>query len=148
MGQYGGVAVSSAKLMAEGTLSPLAAWNLACTNLIASASSRKKGCPRKAFLGLCAAGFLNSTFINDYDVEEAINSKNGKYAMVAVEFLRAQPQLAKSKHNLWVKVLNSFGDDLEKKHNGQMDVVISLWENGYIVNNLHNTIGKVRILPR
>lgn len=50
MGQYGGVAVSSAKLMAEGTLSPLAAWNLACTNLIASASSRKKGCPRKAFM--------------------------------------------------------------------------------------------------
>ena len=136
MGQYGGVAVSSAKLMAEGTLSPLAAWNLACTNLIASASSRKKGCPRKAFLGLCAAGFLNSTFINDYDVEEAINSKNGKYAMVAVALLMAQPQLAKSKQTLWFKVLNSFGDDLGKKHNGQMDVVISLWEKGYIANNL------------
>ena len=132
MGQYGEVAVSSAKLMAEGTLSPLAAWNLACTNVIASDSSRKKGCPRKAFLGLCAAGLLNSTSINDYDAEEAINSKNGKYAMVAVDLLRAQPQLAKSKQTLWVKVLNSFGDDLEKQHNGQMDVVISLWEYGYI----------------
>ena len=52
--------------------------------------------------------------------------------MVAVDLLRAQPQLAKSKQTLWVKVLNSFGDDLEKQHNGQMDVVISLWEYGYI----------------
>ena len=136
MGQYGEVAVSSAKLMAEGNLSPLAAWNLACTNVIASATSRKKGCPRKAFLGLCAAGFLNSTAINDYDAEEAINSKNGKYAMVAVDLLMAQPQLAKSKQTLWFKVLNSFGDDLGKKHNGQMDVVVSLWEKGYIANNL------------
>ena len=136
MGKYGEVAVSSAQLMAEGYLSPLAAWNFACANLITSASSRNKGCPRKAFLGLCAAGFLNSTAINDYDAEEAINSKNGKYATVAVNLLMVQPQLAESKQILWLEVLNFFGDDLGKKHNGQMDVVISLWEKGYIANNL------------
>lgn len=133
MGQYGEVAVEAVRLIVEEMVSPLRAWNLASTSIIASVTSKKKGCPRKAFLGLCGAGLLNVPFKKDFDIDDAIKSNNGQYAITAVNALRTHPELATSKRHLWINVLQSLKFEIDKKHNGQMDVIVSLWQKNYIV---------------
>lgn len=41
----------------------------------------------------------------------------------------ANPELAKDKKGLWNEVMQG----VKKSHNSQMDVVIALWGNGFIV---------------
>ena len=132
MGQYGEVAVEAVRLIIEKKIPPLRAWNSASVNIVASAMSIKKGCPRKAFLGLCGAGLLNIAFESDFNVDAAIGSHNGQYAITAVKKLKDHAELAESKQHLWVQVLQCLNAEIDKKHNGQMDVVISLWTKDFI----------------
>nr|WP_313637966.1 hypothetical protein [Paenibacillus sp.] len=55
---------------------------------------------------------------------------NKTYAIQAVELLKANPELAKDKNELWRKVIKG----VKKQHNSQMDVVLALWNNNLIVS--------------
>jgi len=52
---------------------------------------------------------------------------NSKYAVKAVEILKEKPDLVDDYKALWLEVVGE-----PKAYNQQMDVVISLWKNGYI----------------
>ena len=129
MGKFGEVAIMATKsLQRQIGLAPLDAWKQAAIEVFPnSKSSREKGCPKNAFLGLCEEGVLNG--INSGDYTRSVDNK--RYALDALLLLRKQPTLSQDKNALWRKILNG----ANKKHNAQMDVVVSLWENDLFVGH-------------
>jgi hypothetical protein len=131
MGQFGNVTLEAVKLIHGGTVTdPLTAWTTAANSLGLSASSQKKGCPKGAFLGLCSAGLVKGIPPGTY----TDSVKNAMYATSAVVLLKARLPVPTSNPNeLWILTLSSIGEDVNKEHNGQMDVVLALWDNGWIL---------------
>ena len=129
MGKYGEVATMAAKsLLQQNGLTPKDAWSQAANEVFPnSVSSRNKGCPKKAFLGLCEEGVLKG--INAGNYTKSVNNK--QYALDALSLLRKHPTLSQDKNTLWRKIQNG----TEKQHNSQMDVVVSLWENDFFIGN-------------
>ena len=126
MGKYGKAAIRARDLLTTGSTSdPVAAWNQAAREAFPSSpSSQKKGCPRGAFLGLCADGLVSGVAPGGY----TRSKDNRRYAREAVELLKKSPSLAEKPHELWERVM--WGE--EKAENSQMDVAISLWQAGAI----------------
>lgn len=105
--------------------SPAQAWKNAVAEIYPSKpAARDKGCPKGAFLGLCSAGLVAGVPEGKY----TNSRKNSAYAIKAVEALRANPDLAEHPSKLWEKIQE--GERIS--HNGQLDVVICLWFNGYV----------------
>lgn len=130
MGNYGKIAVEAIRKIQSGTcLNPVEAWKKSALETFPTKeASRKKGCPKGAFLGLCEAGLITGV----EKTEEGIYTKskaNKKYAIQAIEFIKNEPELANSQAGLWQKVMN--GE--VKQPNSQMDVVISLYENKMLI---------------
>jgi hypothetical protein len=75
-----------------------------------SATARKKGCPRGAFLGLCEAGLVKGIPAGRY----AASKDSKAYAVRAAELL-AEGTQSWSTSALWKAVSN----DPEKTHNSQ-----------------------------
>ena len=123
MNIFGRVAVRAVELIDKGKASdPADAWRQAVTAICSTKSMQEKVCPRCAFLGLCRAGLVKGV-----PKCSAKSSKNGDYAVQAAEYLRENhPSPAPHLDELWCKVT-----DIE--HNGQMDVVIALWETEQIL---------------
>jgi hypothetical protein len=84
---------------------------------------QKKGAPKGAFLGLCAAGLVQGIRGDD----SAVASRNGEFAVKAAELLQAGTH--RTVTALWATVTS--GEDLP--HGAQMDVVLALWKNGLLV---------------
>jgi alcohol dehydrogenase class IV len=111
MGNYGRIAVNAAKNI-DKYGSPESAWEKASCEVFAhGCSSQKKCCPKKAFLGLYGG-----------------TGKNAEYAQAAVKYLKEHPGADIKPNELWEIVMNG----VKKIHNSQMDVVISLYEEGLI----------------
>ena len=127
MGKYGEVANQATSLIATGDISdPIKAWDIASKKVFPnSESSRTKSCPRSTFLGLCEAGYVSGVEIGTY----TRSKKNKAYALSAIEFVAENPRLLTDEKSLWSMVVYPS----DKKYNSQMDVVISLWNNGHIV---------------
>jgi len=108
MGKYGNAAIKATKLMRSGRgVDPQEAWNIAVTEVFPTQmASRKKGCPRGAYLGLKG------------------------YALEALKALMENPSIVNDHRMLWKKVMKG----AEKVENNQMDVVTSLFQRGYLVN--------------
>ena len=127
MGKYGETAVEAVNLLNSGRAkSPRDAWDKAAAKIFSeslSISSQGKGCPRDAFLGLCEEGLVKGVAPGNYTSSE----KNKEYAVKAVQILKNNPTSSYSQLALWKKVS---GGGIS--HNGQMDVVLSLWKNGLI----------------
>jgi len=126
MGKYGQVAVQAARL-AQKNLTPIEAWDRVCNHVFGEGSpSAKKSCPKHAFLGLCSAGKIKG-------IPKGLlpDSKNSEYSIKAVEIIPTL-SLPIGKKELWVKVLKKIGENQDKQHNEQMDVVMSLWKEGLI----------------
>lgn len=125
MAGYRDAAILAVELILSGNrVEPAAAWDQAARKLFpSSASLREKGCPRGAFLGLCAEGLIVGVEPGNY----AKLSRNGKYAIDAVKVLRQNKFLASQPNLLWKKVAGN-----AKSQNHQMEVVIGLWEAGVI----------------
>ena len=121
MSKYGDVAIL-ATARAQSGQDPGTAWDEAALLLFPTqVASRKKGCPRSAFLGLIAEGLVKN-------VQRAGKpGKNGEYAVRATEALRRHPELAESPVALWARTPGA-----SKQHNGQMDVVTALWKCGFL----------------
>lgn len=125
MANYRDAAVTKANLLTSGDFSdPADAWTQAAKKIFPnSASLRDKGCPKGAFLGLCNGGFIAGVEPRNY----ARGSKNGDYAIAAIEVLRQNKFIASQPDLLWKKVAGN-----TKTQNHQMDVVIGLWDSGLI----------------
>ena len=121
MGKYGKCAEIAVDLLSKKEASdPVEAWNKAVFKIFPTQKpSREKGCPKNAFLGLCEEGIVNGASSGRYTTSD----KNKKYALSAVALLKEKPHLCEDENALWGMVK---GNE-EKKHNAQMDVVISLW---------------------
>lgn len=126
MGKYGDAAVMATKLCRERkALSPNSAWEMAVEKVFPSSeSSRVKGCPRGAYLGLCESGAVSGIPDGGYCRSE----KNKKYALKALALLRQEPKLSQNAETLWHRVM----EGEQKVSNHQMDVVISIWNAGFI----------------
>ncbi len=124
MSKYGEVAVLAMKntVIAK---DPAVAWNTSAKEAFGEKiASIKKGCPRGAFLGLAEEGFLKGVPKGNYTNSEL----NKKYAVNAVNLLSKDNRFLQNKKLLWIESCNS----TTKVQNGQIDVVLALWEQGYI----------------
>jgi len=121
MNQYAITALKAVELILNKEyVSPIDAWEKATQTIIKSQSSREKGCPREAFLGLCEEGLINGVSSGDY----TNSNKNKRYAIIAVELLKKDPNLINNKKKLW----RTIQEDGSKTQNGQLDIVIALWQ--------------------
>jgi hypothetical protein len=119
---YGKCAIKSRSMIVDIGIDPKVAWERAAAELFESTSLRQKGCPRDAFLGLCGEGQVKGVHPGNY----TRSKKNKEYALFACAKLRATPSLNVSPSSLWCAL------GVNKAHNGQMDVVIALWQEGLI----------------
>jgi len=124
MGKYGDAAIRAVGLVRSGSVkSPINAWKRDTGEIFSEGtSSQDKGCPRGAFLGLCEEGIITGIPAGNY----TRSIKNKEYALKAVRLLKEEPEVTQTE--LWDKVVEGKGI----KHNGQMDVVVSLWKAGLI----------------
>lgn len=126
MGNYGAAAVLAVRMCQTDNLQdPCEAWIQAVNQVFPdSPSSRNKGCPRGAFLGLCedgcVAGVQGGSFTR--------SKLNKQYALRAVHLLGEDPSLADDPAGLWKRVQGG----VMKTPNGQMEVVTRLWTEGLI----------------
>jgi hypothetical protein len=88
--------------------------------------SQKKGCPKGAYLGLCEEGLVNGIPVGSYTT----SVDNKRYALRALSLLCSEPSLSGSAKVLWDRVLDM--DGKAKAPNGQMQVVLALWQKGLL----------------
>ena len=105
-------------------MDPAEAWVDAARKIFPTSSAlQNKGCPKGAFLGLCNRGMIEGVPGSEYSRP----TKNGEYAVAAVEVLRTNRFLASQPDLLWKKIVGN-----SKTENGQMAVVVGLWKAGLI----------------
>ena len=120
MGKYGSVAKNAVDLFRHGnTNTPQAAWDTAAKDKFpGNLSSQNKSCPRDTFLGLCSAGSVVDIPSGHYTTSK----KNKQYGIDALNRLKSDPASGNmSSVELWREIGGN------GQHNGQMDVVITLW---------------------
>jgi hypothetical protein len=126
--RFAEVALKAQEKAASRKMNPKDAWYEAALENMASVSSRLKGCPREAFLGLCAAGIVRGIPGKPY----TDSKDNKRYAIKAVELHRSEPNLGyDTAAGLWNRVLKELKKE-KVHHNQQMHVVLALWTRGLI----------------
>ncbi|WP_319478888.1 DUF6979 family protein [uncultured Draconibacterium sp.] len=122
MNKYAKAAIIAAQTLK--TRNPMDAWQFAVQEIFPqSEESRKKSCPKNAFLGLCEEGIIKNSEPGNYS--KSIDNKN--YAISAINILKQETGIT-TKNELWRLVT----EGNNKKHNSQMDVVLALWNNNLI----------------
>ncbi len=129
MTQFAKVAIEAQEKVASRKMNPRDAWDEAARENIVSGSLRTKGCPKEAFLGLCQEGKVKDVPSGQRYTKSDCNKR---YAVKAVEVLKKKPILQDNRAALWRTVLEELGEDREKEHNQQIDVVLALWTNHLI----------------
>ena len=126
MGKYGQTAsIATDLLITNKMYDPIEAWKIAASQVFPdSLSSQVKSCPRSTFLGLCEDGYITNVAEGNYTRSQ----KNKEYAIKALSLIADNPELLSDKDKLWIKVI----DGEKKKQNSQMDIVITLWNDGVI----------------
>jgi hypothetical protein len=130
MKKHNGYGISAIKAVKNKHLfsTPKEAWEFAVDDSFKSESSKAKGCPKNAFLGLCEAGFVKGIPKGNYT--RSIKNKN--YSLTAINILIANSKQTFTPRFLWEEV--SVQLDLGKKqHSSQMDVVLALWNQNLII---------------
>ncbi len=95
--------------------------------------SNEHGCPKATFLGICSAGYVSGIPAFSY----TDSYWNSLYGETAIQLLKTFPYLANlGTKELWIMVLSIMKPfyklDITKTHNQQMDVILELWNKGYI----------------
>lgn len=122
--RYGEAALMAVRMELYGkALTPGERWQDAVRKLYPTPAGQKKKAPREAFVGLCEAGLVNGVGPG----HDTSGNRNKDYAVAAVTLLRAGTH--KTVSQLWSAVTDSDGTE----HACQMDVVLALWKNGFIV---------------
>ncbi len=129
MGKIGNIALSAANLVKNGIFKdPVEAWENAMSNSDLAESSRKKGCAKGTFLGLCEEGLI----IGIRKAKYTSSNRNKEYGIVAARLIKQNPKLVDNKSYLWRTVLSDLCEPVDKNQNSQMDVIITLWKNKLI----------------
>lgn len=125
---YSTVTINAAKVTRDYNISSIATWKLFAENAFPQSKSRQdKGCPKNTFLSLCQQGKVKGIPAGAYTT--SIN--NQRYALNALSILHAQPDKNFSASELW-KAVMELEDDRNKAPNGQMEVVLTLWQAGLL----------------
>ena len=125
MSNYGEVAIQAANLTSTTGVAPLEAWEAAAKRLLHTPDLRAKGCPKAAFLGLCAAGLVKNVAGGYYD--GALESPNAQYAVAAIKVIRLSGGISgMEEKSLWDRALKVAKGKEGTVHNQQMSVVLSL----------------------
>ena len=123
MSIFGQAAVSAVdRCRADTALCPIDAWVAAVRAETDKPSPPNKNCPKKAFLGLIQAGAV----VGIAAARHPRTTENGRRAVRALEILRAG-ESPRTIVGLWRKVAPS-----DTHHDGQMNVVLALWDAGYL----------------
>ena len=126
MAKYGTVAIKATMLLHERKhVCPEKAWD----EVAKKETVPFKGCARVAYLGLCSDGLVCGVQKGDYTRGKV----NKKYAIDAVYKLKAEPKLTNKPENELAKELWRLVAPKGKTPNYQMEVVIALWNKGWIV---------------
>jgi hypothetical protein len=129
MKSHGAAAVAAVKRYNQSEMSEVVAgWEQAVrSEFPESESMQNKGCPRGAFLGLCSEGLVAGIPTGDYTA----SVKNRRYAVTAARLIRSHRALASNREELW-RLCTAPASIQE---NGQLDVVLALWEAGFLVRS-------------
>lgn len=123
---YGEVALRAWSLASAGGTSPPAAWKQALEERFTEPKQLQNAirhtCPKGAFLGLCQHGLVKGVKKGWY----TNSTSSSSFALMTVALLREAPSLAHDKPALKARV---FGG---RTPNGEVDVVLALWENGIV----------------
>lgn len=111
MNKYAQTAIRAAHYMQSGFNANNAWEKASCEIFVPGSYSQKKGCPRKAFLGLFGG-----------------SGKNAKYAQKALAYLKEHGMNGITTAELWKIAVNGEA----KIHNSQMEVVLALFREGLI----------------
>ncbi len=133
VGKFGKIAVVAAELLKSNNSfknNPIKAWDEA--NVLVSSFENKKcynkDCPKNTFIAICNEGLLKNVPSGNYGNPR----DNREYALLAVKILSGSNITEPKK--LWVRILKELAKT--KTENGQADLILSLWTNGYIVTGL------------
>jgi hypothetical protein len=122
--RYGEAAILAVRQGIYGT-SAAARWESALEKLYpTSPAARKKSAPRGAFLGLCEAGLVQGIPAGEYT-----RAKDDKAYAVRAAALLLEGTQRWSRSALWQAVT----EGAAAEHDGQMDIVLALWNNNLIV---------------
>lgn len=111
--KYAQISLIAAKYVNNG-ICPVEAWEKASCEIYEKGSfSQKKSCPKHTFLSL-------------YD--QSAQSKNADYAREALQYLREHTSITTTPKELWNIILK--GEI--KTYNSQMDIVIALYQEGFV----------------
>ena len=121
MGIYGQAAVRATENVVSNGIAPKYAWESAIAQLTTKPESRRKSCPRNAYLGLCESGVVAGIVAASYG--QSRTSKNGQYALNAYRILKSNSGRPMGKTALWAQATAP----VTLKENQQMDVVLALW---------------------
>ena len=126
---YKSIAINAAKVARDYNISPEKTWKLFVEDKFPTSTSQQiKGCPKNTFLGLCREGKIKGIPKRNYTRSDY----NVRYAITAITILNNNPNRNYIASTLWKEVMLSEGDPT-KHHNGQMDVVLGLWNEDLII---------------
>lgn len=121
--RYRECAINSHSMIMTTDIDPRTAWQRSASHIFgATSSSAKKGCPRDTFLGLCEAGRVKGVRPGSYT-----RSQKKEYALGACARLLGDPNLGTLDLRRALAI--------DKSHNGQMDVMVALWQRSLIYNH-------------
>lgn len=127
MNKYGQAALKAVDLIeSKRTNTPEDAWEMATIEIFGEGASQRKACPRSTFLALCETGMERGIESGVYTSAK----ENKEYAIKALELLGDNPSLSSELKTLWDQIQSG----IKKSHNSQMDVVLALWSEGFILN--------------
>ena len=128
MGKYGEAAIYATEMIRDSGMDPPEAWEESCERV----EGDPQKCTRSAYLGLCEEGMIKNVPMGNY----TDSTCNKRYAVEAVKLLRSCPSLvAESRRDLWEKVLEKSCKGKRIGQDGQLDVVLALWNKGFIKKN-------------
>ncbi len=126
MNKYAKSAIEATKrINKDSSKSPIDDWNEVTYEIFGEGSAQKKGCPKSAYLSLCEVGAIKGVPKGNYTKAR----ENKKYTLNAYEYLKESKLSNYDIKELWKKATNN----IEKKHNSQMNVVIELYKEDLLI---------------
>lgn len=123
MSKYGDAALEAVRNLKKWSGDPHLVWERAMKEQFGrSLTAQRKSCPRSAFFPLIAADLIDGIPAKECDLKPG--PANARYAVRAVELLKKNPAWEPSAVELWRRVIGAE----TKAHNGQMNVVLALWQ--------------------
>lgn len=115
------------KIKKDDKLNPIEAWEQATLKIFGESVSKDKGCSKCSFLALCELGIVECISKDNYTK----SIKNKKYVQRAIKYIYDNKYITIDKSKLWEYAT----ENVNIKHNCQMDVVLALYGNNLLMIN-------------